>query len=344
MSSSALEAFHPGQFGFEPYGNGWINRTIGDGGMVIAPVSWQHAQVPTIGFDETTDPLHLIYDLQARTWGMPPEFLVPVNVMAIIGDGGGSVLAAYDPEKGFTKDGWRGFIIGFGSSNGTLVSHMLGVREDLRGNAAIGWYIKIIQAYIALQDGHHSMTWTFDPMRGVNARLNLEKLGATVQTLTIDKYGVLPSTLYGDVPSDRFSVTWNLLAPRTTERIKHVFRKIYQPLSPEAVAEIPEVTVANLDDVQQRCFPKVRYRIPGDIDTLMRDNPHAAITWRQEMRQVIGTLITTKRALVRGNIPGNLAAISVDTRSGPYQIKGFATGPDDNGERQSFYLLERKDG
>jgi predicted GNAT superfamily acetyltransferase len=275
---------------------------------------------------------------------MPPELLVPTNVLAIMGDGGGAVLAAYDPDKGFTKDGWLGFIIGLGSSNGTLVSHMLGVREDLRGSADIGWYIKIIQAYIALKDGHHAMTWTFDPMRGANARLNLEKLGATVETLTIDKYGVLPSTLYGDVPSDRFSATWDLLDSRTTERVKQVFKRTYLPLTPDDVEDIPEVTVANLDEVQQRRLPRVRYRIPGDIDTLMRADARAAITWRQEMRQVFGTLVTTKRATVRESIPGDLAAVSIDTNTGDYHINGFATGPDASGERRSFYLLERKDG
>jgi chorismate synthase len=345
--ASALDAFHPKHFGFEPYGGGWINRTIGSSAMVITPVSWQHAQVPTTGFadgfGETTDPLNLICDLQARTWGMPPELLVPTNVLAIIGDGGGAVLAAYDLDKGFTKEGWLGFIIGLGSSNGTLVSHMLGVREDIRGSADIGWYVKIIQAYIALQDGHQAMTWTFDPMRGANARLNLEKLGATVETLTIDKYGVLPSTLYGDVPSDRFSATWDLRDPRTTERVKQVFTKSYRPLTPEDVADIPEVTPANLSDVQEQHPRRVRYRIPGDIDTLMRGDPRAAITWRQEMREVIGRLVTTKRAIVRDSIPGDLAAVSIDARTGDYLINGFATGPDATGERQSYYLLERKD-
>ena len=313
--------------------------------MVITPVSWQHAQVPTTGFadgfGEATDPLNLICDLQARTWGMPPELLVPTNVLAIIGDGGGAVLAAYDPAKGFTKDGWLGFIIALGSSHGTLVSHMLGVREDIRGSADIGWYVKVIQAYIALQDGHHAMTWTFDPMRGANARLNLEKLGATVQTLTIDKYGVLPSTLYGNVPSDRFSATWDLLDPRTSTRLAEIAQRTYLPLTPADVADIPEVTIANLDEVIAGHTTRLRYRIPGDIDALMRVDARAAITWRQEMRQVIGRLVTTKRATVRDSIPGDLAAVAIDAQTGDYLINGFATGPDATGERQSYYLLER---
>src|SRR5262249_20567325 len=160
---------------------------------------------------------------QAITWGMPPELLVPSNVLAIMADTGGAVLAAYDPALGFTAEGWLGFIIGLGSSTGMLVSHMLGVREDVRGAADIRWSIKLIQAHEALRTGHHAMSWTFDPMRGANARLNLEKLGTVVHTLTIDKYGVLPSTLYGDVPSDRFTASWDLLDPATAERLQMVY-------------------------------------------------------------------------------------------------------------------------
>lgn len=315
--------------------------------MVITPVSWQHAQVPTTGFadgfGEATDPLNLICDLQARTWGMPPELLVPTNVLAIIGDGGGMVLAAYDPAKGFTRDGWMGFIIGLGSANGTLVSHMLGVREDIRGSADIGWFVKIIQAYQALLDGHHAMTWTFDPMRGANARLNLEKLGATVETLTIDKYGKLPSTLYGDVPSDRFSATWDLLDPRTIGRVNEVFARSYHPLTPADITDLPVVTGETLDEVRAQWLPRIRYRIPGDIDALMRVNPRAAIAWRQEMRQVIGSLVTTKRATVRESTPGDLAAVSIDAQPGAYLINGFATGIQPGGERESYYILERTD-
>src|SRR5262245_57864350 len=224
--AAAIEALHPSRFGFESYGDGWIRRDTGSGAMVIAPLSWQHAQVPSFdlvdGRRVSTDPLNLLCSLQAITWGMPPELLVPSNVLAIMADTGGAILAAYDPALGFTAEGWLGFIIGLGSSTGTLVSHMLGVREDVRGAADIGWHIKVIQAYEALRTGHHAMSWTFDPMRGANAKLNLEKLGAVVSTLTIDKYGVLPSTLYGDVPSDRFTAQWDLLDTTTIERLESV--------------------------------------------------------------------------------------------------------------------------
>ncbi|HEY7030323.1 MAG TPA: hypothetical protein VH482_03300 [Thermomicrobiales bacterium] len=344
--AAGIEALHPSRFGFDAYGEGWIRRDPRFGAMVVTPVSWQHAQVPSFdlvdGRRVPTDPLNLLCSLQAITWGMPPELLVPSNVLAIMADTGGAVLVAYDPDLGFTAQGWLGFIIGLGSATGTLVSHMLGVREDVRGAADVGWYVKLIQAYEALRTGHHAMSWTFDPMRGANARLNLEKLGAVVQTLTIDKYGVLPSTLYGDVPSDRFTATWDLLDPATARRMQDVFDGRYRPLSPADVVDLPEATMANLNDLL--CDPpsRLRYRIPGDIGDLMRTDPRAAVEWRQDMRLVLPAFLTTKRAVLSGPAPGDVAAVGVEESAGGYLVNGFATGPNAAGERESYYVLERK--
>jgi chorismate synthase len=343
--AAAIETFHPTRFGFEPYGEGWLKPDSGHGAMVVMPVTWQHAQVPSFdlvdGRRVPADPLNLICSLQALTWGMPPELLVPSNVLAIMADTGGAILAAYDPALGFTAEGWLGFIIGLGSSHGTLVSHMLGVRADVRGAADVGWYVKLIQAYEGLRTGHHSMIWTFDPMRGANARLNLEKLGAVVESLTIDKYGVLPSTLYGDVPSDRFTAHWDLLATNTIERMRAVYERRYWGLTPAETASIPEATAKTLSDLLHDRVPKVRYRIPGDIDDLMRVDPQAAIEWRQDMRHVLPALLTTKRAVLDDPKPGDVAAVRVEESHGDYIVNGFATGPDEKGERVSYYLLER---
>jgi predicted GNAT superfamily acetyltransferase len=272
---------------------------------------------------------------------MPPDLLVPSNVLAIIPDTGGSVLAAYELGKGFNADGWLGFIIGLGARSGVLVSHMLGIREDARGGHDLGWYLKLIQGYEALRAGHHAMIWTFDPMRGANARLNMEKLGATVRELTLDKYGILRTTLYGEVPSDRFTAHWDLLASRTLDRIAAISEGRYRPLAPDDVAELPEATPDCLDTLLAAAPARLRYRIPGDIDRLMHDNPPAAIRWREEMRAVIGALLTTKRARIDAASGDGPIADDYEARPGAYAITGFATGHDARDERVSYYVLEK---
>src|SRR4051795_3231946 len=242
----AVAALHPERFGLRRHRDGWRKTFAGLGDVVFAPLGWQHAQCASYDFlDGTREPLdalRFLVRLQARVWGMPPEELVPVNILAILPYTGGSVLVAYREELGFNADGWLGFAIAAGGRSGTLVSHMLGVREEQRGSRDLGWHLKLLQGYEALRAGHRSAVWTFDPMRGANARLNLEKLGATVRELTLDKYGVLRSDLYGDVPSDRFTVYWDLVSAEPHRRIEDVRTGRYHGPNPEDVRALPTIT------------------------------------------------------------------------------------------------------
>ena len=222
---------------------------------------------------------------------------------------------------------------------------VLRAEDGTRGVGDVGWYLKLLQGYEALRAGHTAAAWTFDPMRGANARLNLEKLGARASEFTIDKYGVLPSALYGaGVPSDRLTVRWDLTAPATADRIARVFAGRYHGPTPDGVAGIPEATALALDDVLASRPLRLRYRIPGDVDRLMRDDPGAAIRWRREMRTVLSAWLTTKSARVEDAARDGPVAVGVQERTGEYVVDGFATGFDAAGERVSYYLLGRIDG
>src|SRR5215203_2809564 len=266
--AAALNAFNPERFGFQRHGAGWVKEFHGYGPVAITTLGWQHAQSPSYdlidGKRVETDALGLIANLQSHVWGFPSELVVPTNIMAIIPDGGGAVLAAYRLDVGFNADGWLGFIIGLGARNGELVSHMLAIREEARGASDFGWHMKIVQGYEALQCGHHAMGWTFDPMRGANAKLNLEKLGATVRELTLDKYGVLRSSLYRNAPSDRFTAHWDLLSPRTHERIASVASGSHRSPRQHDLERISEATQGNIHELVANEERQVRYRIPGD--------------------------------------------------------------------------------
>jgi len=344
---TALAAFDPENFGFIPFQSGWVKETARFGSIVICTLDWEHAQAASYDYDgvdrREMDALNLMVRLQDRTWGMPPEDLVPVNLLAVLGDTGGANVVAYQLDKGFNSDGWLGFVIGAGSATGTLVSHMLGVHETIRGVRDIGWYLKIVQAYLALQNGHHCMSWTFDPMRGANARLNLEKLGARIDELAINKYGVLRSVLYGDVPSDRFLAKWDLLSTRTHERIDAVYHRRHPDHSAEDLLDVPELNVESALELAIQQPARLRYRIPGDIDHLMRQDPHAAIHWREEMRQALTGFLTTKIGVAGDVEQYGPVAIHIETHPGPYSIASFATGHNEVDERVSYYVLERRD-
>lgn len=344
----AVAALHPERFGLRRRRDGWRKPFSELGEVVFAPLGWQHAQCPSYdireGTNEPLDALNFLVRLQARVWGMPPEELVPVNMLAVLPDTGGSVLVAYREQTGFNADGWLGFAIAAGGRSGTLISHMLGVREEQRGTRDLGWHLKLLQGYEALRAGHRSAAWTFDPMRGANARLNLEKLGATVRELTLDKYGVLRSDLYGDAPSDRFTVHWDLVSPATQRRIEDVRTGRY--LGPERaqVRALPEITPDRAEGLASAAPQGARYRIPADIDDLMTADAGRANSWRAEMRTALSPFMTVKAARAADGNGDSPIAFGVELRPGAYDVVAFASEGGTAGERENWYVLRRRGG
>ena len=187
------------------------------------------------------------------------------------------------------------------------------------------------------------MTWTVDPMRGANARLNQEKLAATAVNLTLDKYGVMRSTLYGNVPTDRFTNLWDMRSSQVHERLQQVLDREYRPRRPVDLTGLPEATVENAAELRRELPPQVVYRVPGDIDQLMRVDPQRAVDWRNEMREVLGTLMTRRSAIVGDDVATEgPIAIQTSVIDGPYDVTGFATELDELGNRESLFLLELK--
>ena len=344
----AVAALHPQRFGLNKYREGWVKSVPGLGNVIFASLAWPHAQCPSYDIVDgerlPMDALSLVVQLQARVWGMPPELLVPMNILAILADTGGSVLVAYREDRGFNADGWLGFAIALGGRSGTLVSHMLGVREEMRGVRDLGWHLKVLQGYDALRTGHRSAIWTFDPMRGANARLNIEKLGATVRELTIDKYGVLISELYGDVPSDRFTAHWDLVAASTHRRLDEVRLGRYQGVTPAELGAMPEITAENAAELSTSAPGFARYRIPADVDDLMLTDPARANAWRTEMRSAFAPFLTIKAARVPGNDDDAPLDIGVDARYGAYDVVGFASEEAVHSDRENWYILRRRGG
>lgn len=342
--AAARAAFHPTRFGFQADRAGWTTLAAGRR-LTIAPLAWQHALAadssaldsPTLG-----SPLNFVVDLQRQVWGMPAADLVPANLLAVLPDTGGSLLVAYDPDLGFGPAGWLGFAIALGARSGVLVSHMLGVRPDRRGVADIGWSLKVVQGYEALRTGHTCAVWTFDPMRGANARLNLEKLGATVEHFTIDKYGLLRTTLYGDVPSDRFTAHWDLRSPAVANRLAAIHAGTYRGEEPIQIDQIPEVAAAPGNGSSSGQPPRLRYRIPGDIDGLAQHDPTAAVRWRRDLRQRLGPLLTTSQAAAPASSAPDPLSYQQATQPGRYRIDGFATRSTAGGDRANDYLLRRR--
>lgn len=361
----SLDAFNPRKFGFSECDNGLVKEFPGLGEVIFSPVGWQH--VNQISFrrgdseaserlfersrnlgiifpddKESFNSLEFLALLQGEVWQMGPLDIVPPNVLSIIGKTGGSINVAYNPELGFSPQGWLGFVFGFGSNKNFLVSHMLGVRPELRGKADIGFYLKLLQGYEALKNGYTEMNWTFDPARGLNAYLNLEKLGGKIRKFVINMYGELNSGLYGRVPTDRVIVEWDLTDPNVHQRIKEVASGTYRKKTlEEHKSEAAIVTASNLQEVLGS--PYLLFEIPGDIDQLTQteEGKRKGIEFRREMREVFSTLLDCERVenLPEGAYPH---VLTTTFTQGNYEIIGFISLMNGQEQRKNYYLFQKK--
>ena len=192
-------------------------------------------------------------DVQRAVWGagdMPDN----ADLMLAIQHEGGLVAGAF-------RDGQMlGFLFAFPSATpGLQHSHRLAVLPSARGlrlGARLKWY----QRDWCLARGIARVRWTYDPLRAVNAGLNVALLGGVSDTYLNDYYGAMEGINSG-LPSDRIMLDWPLDSEGVTARAEG-----RTPPAPWPARIIP---------------------IPRDIDALLRDDPDAALRARMELRAAL---------------------------------------------------------
>ncbi|WP_323781449.1 GNAT family N-acetyltransferase [Leisingera sp.] len=191
---------------------------------------------------------------QKEVWGEndPPD---NSDLMLAIQHEGGLVAGAF-------KDGrMLGFLFGFPTSQPHIQhSHRLAVHPDSRG-LGLGLKLKWFQRDWCLKRGITLVRWTYDPLRRINAGLNIARLGGTAKTYYEDYYGKMAGINAG-VPSDRLLVDWNLTSPRV-----------------EALAEGGRTF--GPDDAEG----SMSVVIPEDLDRLLASDLDTAISERMRVRE-----------------------------------------------------------
>lgn len=198
--------------------------------------------------------------LQVAVWGAgdTPD---PADLMMVIQAEGGLCAGAF-------RDGvLLGYVFGFPTREGGVQhSHRLAVLPQARG-LHLGTRLKWYQRSWCLARGITHVRWTFDPLRRINASLNVAALGAVSNTYHADYYGDMQGINAG-LPSDRLLVDWYLDSPRVV-----------------AAAEGRSMSLAA--EVE-------RVGIPADFDALIQSDPSRALAERLRLR----TALT--RAFARG--------------------------------------------
>jgi predicted GNAT superfamily acetyltransferase len=163
--------------------------------------------------------------LQGETWGYEGNDIIPRRVFVVARHIGGQVIGAFEPEGGrlvgfaMALPGLKEKMPGESGVPGVyLHSHMLAVEGEWR-NSGLGQKLKLVQREEALSRGMDRMQWTFDPLEGKNAFLNIHRLGVVVRRYLPDFYGVSSSRLQNGLPTDRLLAEWHLDSSRVASRI-----------------------------------------------------------------------------------------------------------------------------
>ena len=219
-------------------------------------------------------------ELQKEVWGVPDLDVVPMTQLVAAKTAGGALIGVFDGDDliGFAY----GFV-GYEDGRTTHHSHMLAVKPAFR-NLSVGYKLKLAQREFVLAQGITEMTWTFDPLRSLNAHFNFARLGVISGRYLTDFYGNEAASFLHRNGTDRLWVTWPLASRRTAERIAvHDIEpdiKTFRPLLRVGDDNEPILCEWNPSFKSEKVF----IEIPSDVHAMEETDFSLAVQWRNATR------------------------------------------------------------
>jgi len=230
---------------------------------------------------ENYEEMWAVHKLQQQIWGLddPTVGLYP-PVINTAAKNGGVVLGAFDDNTGQMV----GFLFSFlGREPGgplKLCSQAMGILKEWR-RYGIGEAMKQQQRRRALAQGLPLITWTYDPLEGPNAHLNLHKLKAISRQYLRDIYGSNFGVLNAGLPSDRLLVEWWIKGPRLENA-----RAESQPEGANIFSLAGRGPEKRVEQVNLALEAEIlSLEIPADIHPVKAANMALALDWRLKVRE-----------------------------------------------------------
>lgn len=230
----------------------------------------------------TYDDCLQVFDIQKRCWGFTEDMGLYPPMLLTVSENGGTVLGVFDGDQ------MVGYLFGYPALHHPkaqrrlkIYSQTMGVLPEYR-NQGIAEQLKWAQRDRALELGIELVTWTFDPLEGANAHLNLHKLGGLVRTYKRNLYGEHFGQLNEGQPTDRFLVEW-WIAKRVPE-IRDWGLRIEESNITQVEGVGAEQKLAGYD--LERTSQMVAVEIPESIQAIRRADLALAREWRLGTRDI----------------------------------------------------------
>ena len=197
-------------------------------------------------------------ELQREVWG-EDDPADNSDLMLALQHAGGLVAGAFNEGR------MLGFLLGFPTRQPEVQhSHRLAVHPECRG-LGLGAKLKWYQRDWCLERGITTVRWTYDPLRRINANLNISRLGATAGIYYQDYYGNMKGISAG-IASDRLLAEWHLMSPDVERRAQDQRGSTLPPAGDQ-----------------------LRVAIPADFGALLSNDPSSAIADHLRVREALMT-------------------------------------------------------
>ncbi len=249
--------------------------------------------MPEIMPAKTPDDIRKGVEVIKDAWGADDLSTIMKDLLTGIRSNGGLVLLAYEAND---VVGISFSFVGYRKNKIYLYSHMTGVKRAYK-NSGLGFELKKSQREWAISNGFDLVSWTFDPLQGLNSKFNLRKLGAIARNYRRNHYGTMVDSLNAGIRSDRVVAEWYIKSKHVENRLNGYYEN-YDELE-DAIITIERDNYRIPDKIKKDINKSLfRVEIPQDILLLKLKNFEDVKKWRDATAEVYETYFSRGYALI----------------------------------------------
>jgi predicted GNAT superfamily acetyltransferase len=228
----------------------------------------------------TYDEFLRVREVQRACWGFGSDEGLYPPILLTASQNGGVVLGAFDGDK---LVGYLFGFLGLHENRGPLklCSQTMGVLAEYRGRG-IAESLKWAQRDRALKLGLKLVTWTYDPLEGPNAFLNLHKLNGIARVYKRNIYGEHFGALNEGMPTDRFLVEWWVDRVGDWRLETGDWREVTQVEGSGAAQRLVGYDLKSEDKA-------VCVEVPVEIQAMRKEDLALAVDWRLKTCEIFET-------------------------------------------------------